>query len=153
MDPSLFSLSFARPMHRAATLGVLLLAALLVGACDSGGENDVASISGTWRGTVDRQGTSFVVVLSLRQFQSGQAADVVRGSGNIQADTETFNFSINSGTFAPSSNSITLPQQYEGGRTGQIRGAVGEDRETMTVMLFGGPVSFNGEEVTLNKDG
>ncbi len=153
MAPFLFSPPFARPMYRASVLGVLLLAALAVGACDSSGENEVASITGTWRGTVDRDGTSFVVVLSLQQLQGGQSTNVVRGSGEVSTDDQSFTFSIQNGSFSPSSNEVTLPQQYDVGRTGQIRGTVADDLETMTVMLFGGPPSFDGDEVTLNKDG
>jgi hypothetical protein len=105
------------------------------------------------RGTVERQGTEYIVVLNLQQLQGGQSANVVRGDGTVQSADASFAFTITSGTFAPASNEILLPQQYESGRTGQVRGTVGDDRETMTVMLFGGPVSFDGNEVTLNKDG
>jgi hypothetical protein len=140
-------------MSRLAVFGLGLLLPVLLVACDSGGDNDVDTLSGSWRGTVERQGTEYIVVLNLQQLQGGQSANVVRGDGTVQSADASFAFTITSGTFAPASNEILLPQQYESGRTGQVRGTVGDDRETMTVMLFGGPVSFNGDEVTLNRDG
>lgn len=140
-------------MSRPVVLGLCLVVPFLLVACDSGGENDVETLSGSWRGTVERQGTEYVVVLNLRQLQGGQSANVVRGDGTVQSGDETFSFTITSGTFAPASNEVLLPQQYASGRTGQMRGMVGDDRETMTVVLFGGPASFDGDEGTLNKDG
>lgn len=140
-------------MSRVFTCGLILATSLVLLACDSGGERSAEDISGTWRGTVDRQGTEYTVVIELRQTQIGQTSNPVNGNGEVRSSDDSFPFSVSNGTFLPSSNDVSLPQQYEGGRPGQIDGTVADNLNSMTVTIIGGPVSFNGEELTLSRDG
>lgn len=136
-------------MSRVA-LGSLLAALLFVAACDSGGENGGANISGQWSGTVEHAGTEYTVGLTLQQLQGGQQEDIIQGEGEVRSAEETFTFTVENGTFHPPSNEVTFPQQYHSGRPGQMQGRVADDVETMTVAITGGPVGFNGEEFTMD---
>jgi len=138
-------------MYRSLALGSLLFVLGLAVACDSGGENEVETISGQWSGTVEREGTEYMVLMTLQQLQGGQANNVVQGEGTVESDERSFSFTIDNGAFLPNSNEVTLPQQYAMGRPGQVQGMVSDDLETMTATISGGPVGFDGEEFTLNK--
>lgn len=137
-------------MYRFSILGFLAVALLLVG-CDSGGGNERETIAGTWQGTVQGQGTEYTVQLTLQQFQRSETTIIVEGSGTVQSEADSLAFTIQDGSFTPSSGKVLFPQQYEMGRPGQMRGTVADDFESMTVMMFGGPASFGGEEFTLTK--
>lgn len=110
-------------------------------------------ISGSWRGTVDRQGTEYTVVVDLRQSETSQANALVTGDGELSGDAETYAFSVDNGSFVPSSNDVSLPQQYDAARPGRMNGTVAADLNTMTVTIIGGPADFNGEQFTLSRDG
>jgi len=138
-------------MPRSVALGHLVVALFVLVACDSGGENGVENISGRWSGTVDRNDTEHTIVVTLEQLQGGQTSNVVQGEGEVQTDEQSFAFTIENGAFLPASNEVTLPQQYATGRPGQIQGMVGDNLETITATITGGPVGFDGEEFTLNK--
>jgi len=140
-------------MPRLLTCALLLALVTVLPACDSGGEMSPDGISGTWRGTVDRQGTEYTVVVDLRQSETGQANALVTGDGELSADAETFAFSVDNGSFVPSSNDVSLPQQYDAARPGRMNGTVADDLNTMTVTIIGGPADFNGEQFTLSRDG
>ncbi len=140
-------------MPRLLTCGVLLAIATVLPACDSGVEMRRNGISGTWRGTVDRQGTEYTVVVTLRQGENGQASALVTGGGELSAKAETFAFSVDNGSFVSSSNDVSLPQQYDAARPGRMNGTVADDLTTMTVTIIGGPADFNGEQFTLSRDG
>lgn len=100
---------------------------------------------------MDHGETEYMVVITLQQLQGGQEANIVQGEGEVRAPEETFAFSVENGTFRPRSNDVTLSQQYDAGRPGQMQGTVADDLEAMTVTITGGPVGFDGEEFTLNK--
>ncbi|MEF8796844.1 MAG: hypothetical protein V5A48_10335 [Salinivenus sp.] len=140
-------------MPRLLTCGLLLALATVLPACDSGAEMSPDGISGTWRGTVDRQGTEYTVVVDLRQSETSQASALVTGDGELSTEAEPFAFSVDNGSFVPSSNDVSLPQQYDAARPGRMNGTVADDLTTMTVTIIGGPADFNGEEFTLSRDG
>lgn len=138
-------------MARSLAIWTLLVSIGVLLACDSGGDMDAETISGRWSGTVERDGTEYTVVTTLEQLQAGQTSNVVQGEGEVQSDEQSFAFTIENGSFLPASDEVTLPLRYSAGRPGQLRGMVGEDLETITATITGGPVGFDGEEFTLNK--
>ena len=140
-------------MTRVRRYGLLLAAVLGLLACDSGGQRDVEGLSGTWRGVVDRQGTEYTVVVELRQTQTEQAPNPVEGTGQVSSSEESLSFSVDGGAYLPSANDVTLPLQYDAGRPGRLFGTVANDLESMDVTIIGGPLSFNGESFTLERDG
>lgn len=144
-------LQFPGSLSRILALWALLITMGVLLACDSGSNTDVETISGRWSGTVEREDSEYTVVATLEQLQGGQTRNIVRGEGNVESDEQSFAFTIENGSFLPASNEVTLPQQYATGRPGQINGTVGDNLETITATITGGPASFNGEEFTLNK--
>jgi hypothetical protein len=140
-------------MPRVLTCGFLLILVATLPACDSGGERPTDDLSGTWRGTVARQGTEYTVVVELRQSETGRPSALLSGDGTVGSDEASFSFSVENGTFSPASHDVSLPLQYDAGRPGRMSGTVADDLDAMTVTIIGGPASFNGEEFTLTRDG
>jgi hypothetical protein len=139
-------------MPRLPTRGVLLVLAVVLVACDSGGEREAPDdLSGTWRGTVARQGTEYTVVVELRQSETGRPSALLSGDGTVGSDEASFSFSVENGSFAPAPNEVSLPQRYEAARPGRMTGTVADDRDAMTVTIIGGPADFNGEMFALTR--
>jgi len=123
-----------------------VLVLLLGGGCDLSNDNEAPkTLTGAWQGPVSTQDSSYTLTLSLQQSR-GESA--VTGTGQLATETTTWNFSVE-GTFARPSLSLTL--QYESARPSQFDGDVDEDLTTIEAEIFGGPPSFDGASVSLER--
>jgi hypothetical protein len=103
------------------------------------------TLTGSWQGPVATQDSSYTLTLSLQQ---SPGAGAVSGTGRLARDTTTWEFTVE-GTFAQPSLFLTL--QFQSARPSQLEGDVDEDLTTIEGEIFGGPASFDGASVTLER--
>ena len=91
-------------MRRHSLVAVLLLAPLVLTACDAGGPDPIG-ITGTWEGVImnTRLGTSYPVTLRLTD-----TGERVTGSGEYTLPTERVEFTVVNGSFFQSNVNLEL---------------------------------------------
>lgn len=137
-------------IRRFSIAAAYALMILLGMGCDLFGESDAPStIAGTWRGTVTTQDSSYTLTLNLEQPPNANLRrSSVSGNGRLAAEKTAWDFSIG-GTLTKPSLSLSL--RFQRARPAQLEGEVDEALETIDAEIVGGPASFDGVSVTLER--
>lgn len=137
-------------MIRRVCLAATCALMIVLGGCDLFGDSESPkTLAGSWRGMVTTQDSSYTLTLNLRQAPEAGEQGPVAGTGRLATEGTTREFSV-SGTFTNPPLSLSL--RFQQARPAQLQGRIDEALETIEADLFGGPASFNGASVTLERN-
>lgn len=137
-------------MRRCSLAAACVLLVLLGTGCDLFGESDAPdTMAGSWRGTVTTQDSSYTLLLNLEQPPN---ADLRRsslsGDGRLATEETGWDLTVSGTINRPN---LTLTLRFEMARPAYLQGTVDEALDTIEAEIVGGPASFGGVSVTLER--
>lgn len=125
---------------------------IVLAACDSGGANDPGTVMGLWEGSVETDSVTYELAFDLEEAENTLPSESrVVGEGELMGE-DTLAFQIPDGSFTEPTLSLTLNLRFdESPHPILLQGTVGEDYESISAELSGGPPRFDETPITLTR--